>query len=181
MKFRKHIGFLLAIFLLVSNTGFAIDVHYCGGNVASVKPIFWKTSETLGKEEKGCCPPKVSTSVNKKDSCCKNKVVHFQKKLGKVTLRLPTGSIQKKLMENTQMSVPEVNTILLAGCITSIDGEMSIGNAGPLALGMSDRAKIIDSILERNPGPRLGEVSKVCKACEEKIEIPLSLVDLFRL
>ncbi len=86
MKFRKHIGFLLAIFLLVSNTGFAIDVHYCGGNVASVKPIFWKTSETLGKEEKGCCPPKVSTSVNKKDSCCKNKVVHFQKKLGEVTL-----------------------------------------------------------------------------------------------
>jgi hypothetical protein len=84
-------------------------------------------------------------------------------------------------MENTQMSVPEVNTILLAGCITSIDGEMSIGNAGPLALGMSDRSKIIDSILERNPGPRLGEVSKVCKACEEKIEIPLSLVDLFRL
>jgi len=58
---------------------------------------------------------------------------------------------------------------------------MSIGNAGPLALGMSDRSKIIDSILERNPGPRLGEVSKVCKACEEKIEIPLSLVDLFRL
>ena len=102
-------------------------------------------------------------------------------KLGKVTLRLPTGTVQKKLMENTQMSVPEVNTILLAGCITSIDGEMSIGNAGPLALGMSDRAKIIDSILERNPGPRLGEVSKVCKACEEKIEIPLSLVDLFRL
>lgn len=102
-------------------------------------------------------------------------------KHGPVELTLPTGIVQKKLMENTQMSVPEVNTILLAGCITSINGEMSIGNAGPLALGMSDRAKIIDSILERNPGPRLGEVSKVCKACEEDINIPLSLVDLFRL
>lgn len=86
MKFKKHISFLLAIFLLVSNTGFAVGVHYCGGNVASVKPIFWKTSETLNKEEKGCCPPKVSTTTNKKDSCCKNKVVHFQKKSGKVTL-----------------------------------------------------------------------------------------------
>jgi len=86
MKFKKHISFLLAIFLLVSNTGFSVGVHYCGGNVASVKPIFWKTSETLNKEEKGCCPPKVSTTTNKKDSCCKNKVVHFQKKSGKVTI-----------------------------------------------------------------------------------------------
>lgn len=86
MKFKKHISFLLAIFLLVSNTGFALGVHYCGGNVASVKPVFWKTSESLSKEEKGCCSPKVSTITDKKDSCCKNKVVHFQKKSGKVTL-----------------------------------------------------------------------------------------------
>jgi hypothetical protein len=86
MNLKKYISFLLAIFLLVSNTGFAIGVHYCGGTVASVKPIFWKNSETLNKEEKGCCPPKVSTTVSKKDNCCKNKVVHFQKKSGKVTL-----------------------------------------------------------------------------------------------
>ena len=86
MKFKKHISFLLAIFLLVSNTGFAVGVHYCGGNLASVKPVFWKTSEALNKEENGCCPPKVSTIITKKESCCKNKVVHFQKKSGKVTL-----------------------------------------------------------------------------------------------
>lgn len=86
MNFKKHISFLLAIFLLISNTGFALGVHYCGGDVASVKPVFWKTSETLNEEEKECCPPKVSTITNKKDSCCKNKVVHFQKKSGKVTL-----------------------------------------------------------------------------------------------
>ena len=86
MKFKKHISFLLAIFLLVSNTGFAVGVHYCGGNVASVKPVFWKYSETLNQEEKGCCPPKGSTITIKKESCCRNKVVHFQKKSGKVTL-----------------------------------------------------------------------------------------------
>ncbi len=86
MKFKKYISLLLALFLLVSNTGFALDVHYCGGKVASVKPAFWKTSETLNKEERGCCPPKIVTIANKKDSCCKNKVVHFQKKSGKITL-----------------------------------------------------------------------------------------------
>ena len=86
MNFKKNTSFLLAIFLLISNTGFSIGVHYCGGNVASVKPVFWKTSETLNRDEKGCCPPKVSTISNKKENCCKNKVVHFQKKSGKVTL-----------------------------------------------------------------------------------------------
>jgi hypothetical protein len=104
-----------------------------------------------------------------------------QTKSGPVELGLPTGVVQKKLMENTQISVPEVNTILLAGCINTINGQMSVGTSGPLSLGMSDRSKIIDSILEKNPGPRLGEVKKVCKACEEEIQVPLSLVDLFRL
>jgi hypothetical protein len=86
MKFKKLISFLLAVFLLVSNTGFALGVHYCEGNIASVQAVFWKTSATLIKEEKGCCPPKVSSATTKKDSCCKNKVVHFQKKSGKITL-----------------------------------------------------------------------------------------------
>jgi hypothetical protein len=86
MKFKKHISLALAFFLLVSNVGFAVDVHYCGGKVAAIKPIFWKDSETLNKEEKGCCPPKVSTITNKKESCCKDKVIHFQKKSGKVSL-----------------------------------------------------------------------------------------------
>lgn len=83
MKFKKYISFLLAIFLLVSNTGFAVGVHYCGGNVASVKPVFWKSSETLNKEEKGCCPPKVSTITNKKRAVARIKWFIFRKNLEK--------------------------------------------------------------------------------------------------
>jgi hypothetical protein len=86
MNFRKCISFVLALFLLVSNTGFAIDVHYCGGKIASLKPIYWKNSNSTGEEEKGCCPPKKSNLLSKKESCCKDKVVHFQKKSGKVSL-----------------------------------------------------------------------------------------------
>ena len=91
MKIKKHISFILAIFLLVSNTGFAFDVHYCRENIAFVKPVFWKSSETLNKENKGCCEIKFSIKTNKKDSCCKNKVVHFQKKSGKITLNSITS------------------------------------------------------------------------------------------
>lgn len=86
MKFKKHISFLLALFLLVSNTGFAIDVHYCGGKIASIKPAYLESKEVQSLKKESCCPPKSSNIVNKKESCCKDKVVHFQKKSGKVTL-----------------------------------------------------------------------------------------------
>ncbi len=80
MKFKKHISITLAFFLLVSNIGFAVDVHYCGGEVASVKPIYWKNTGLFNSVKDNCCGPKVTSNVPKMDSCCKDKVVHFQKK-----------------------------------------------------------------------------------------------------
>lgn len=83
MKFKKHITFFLTFFLLVSNVGFAFDVHYCGDKVASIQPAYWKFGEASDSVEKGCCEKK----VEKKDSCCKNKVVHFQKKSDNFTTK----------------------------------------------------------------------------------------------
>ena len=82
MKLKKYISLVLAFFLLVSNVGFAVGVHYCGGEIASIKPVYWENLETPKAVKKSCCASK----VEKKDSCCKNKVVHFQKKSGKITL-----------------------------------------------------------------------------------------------
>jgi len=87
MKFKKHISLFLAFFLLVSNVGFALDVHYCGGKIASIKPAYWKTSESINDIEKGCCPPKFSSNVEKKEGCCKDKVVHIQKKSENATIK----------------------------------------------------------------------------------------------
>jgi hypothetical protein len=105
----------------------------------------------------------------------------YQSKLGEVVVNLPNGSVQRKLMENTDKTVAELNTMLLAGCISTINGAPSLGAVSVLKLGMSDRSKIIEEILTRNPGPRLGEVSTACEACGEEIAMPLSLADLFRL
>jgi hypothetical protein len=102
-------------------------------------------------------------------------------KKGYVQVSLPTGITQKKLFENVDKSSAEINTMLLAGCVMSVNGEPSMGASTVLNLGIADRAKIIDEVLTRNPGPRLGEVNKVCQACGEKITFPLSLVDLFRI
>ena len=102
-------------------------------------------------------------------------------KLGEVILALPTGVTQKRLIEATDKTTAELSTVLLAGCVQSIDGNVSTGATSVLKLGMGDREKLIAEIMDKNPGPRLGEVKKACEACGEDVETPLSLVALFRL
>jgi hypothetical protein len=102
-------------------------------------------------------------------------------KSGPVGVALPTGVVQKKLMDNADKTAAEINTLLLSGCVVSVNGAPSMGAHTVLSLGMVDRAKLVDDIIENNPGPRLGEVKKACKACGESIDLPLSLLDLFQL
>jgi hypothetical protein len=115
------------------------------------------------------------------DDPINDRVWESNTKSGVIKLALPNGITQKKLMDNLDKTSPEINTMLLAGCILSVNGAPSIGAQTALSLGMADRSRIIDEIIERNPGPRLGEVKKVCRACGEDIPLPLSLLDLFRL
>lgn len=78
MNLKKCTGLFLAFLLLVSNIGFAFDVHYCGGEIASVS---LNTSVTASPEKK-CCG-----ESEKKSSCCKDKVVHFEKKSDNATIK----------------------------------------------------------------------------------------------
>ena len=103
------------------------------------------------------------------------------KKHGIIKVSLPTGDTQRKLMENTDKTVAELNTLLLTGCVDSVNGSPSMGASTVLKLGMADREALIGEIIKRNPGPRLGEVSTHCEACGEEIPMPLALTDLFRL
>lgn len=102
-------------------------------------------------------------------------------KMGPVVVALPTGVTQKRLLEASDKTTAELSTVLLAGCVQSIDGKISTGATSVLKLGMSDREKIINTIVENNPGPRLGEVTQTCEACGEAVSTPLSLLALFRL
>lgn len=78
MNLKKCTGLFLAILLLVSNIGFSFDVHYCGGQIASVS---LNTSVSAAPEKK-CCG-----MSEKKSSCCKDKVVHLEKKSDDATLK----------------------------------------------------------------------------------------------
>lgn len=102
-------------------------------------------------------------------------------KSGNATVTLPTGDVQRKLMDSLDKTSAEMNTLLLAESVLAVNGKASMGTPTVLKLGMADREKLIDAILQKNPGPRLGEVKKACQACGEFINTPLSLMALFRL
>lgn len=100
---------------------------------------------------------------------------------GVITVTMPTGNTQKKVIENNDKTSAELSTIFLGGCIVQVDKEPVVGTRAALQLGIADREVLLKEILEKTPGPRLMEVTKTCKACEETILVPLSLADLFRL
>lgn len=77
MNLNKCTGVFLAFLLLVSSIGFAFDVHYCGGKIASV------SLSTSVSPEKKCCGDK-----EKKSSCCKDKVFKFEKKSDDATFKV---------------------------------------------------------------------------------------------
>jgi len=101
-------------------------------------------------------------------------------KAGRARVSLPNGITQRKVMDSTDKTLAELNTIILAGCVVSLNDSPTTPNT-VLELGIKDRETLIKEIVDRNPGPRLGEVSKACEACGTEIELPLSLASLFRL
>jgi hypothetical protein len=101
-------------------------------------------------------------------------------KSGIARIALPNGNTQRKVMENANKTVAELNTLILSGCVTSLN-ESPVTPLSVLELGIQDRETLIKEIIEHNPGPRLGEVSKVCEACGKEVDLPLSLAALFRL
>jgi len=137
--------------------------------------------QNCGDEHKAEVDLSKDVPIVELDDPANDRVWTIETKKGLVKVALPNGIVQRKLMENIDKTSSEMNTILLSGCIVSVNDAPSVGATTALSLGMADRAKVIEEIITRTPGPRLGEVKKACKACGESMDIPLSLVDLFRI
>jgi hypothetical protein len=101
-------------------------------------------------------------------------------RVGDVQVTLPTGDIQRDLMTGPDRTMAELNTVLLAGCIQSINGVPVMGVQDVKRLGILDRETITTEISNRNPGPKLADVTKQCSACGEEASVPLNMSALFR-
>lgn len=104
------------------------------------------------------------------------------RKGGVAECRLPTGVTQKNLAAHAgTKTIAELNSMMLYGCIKSIDGRDVLDISQVLNLGMSDRNRIVEELAERTPGPQWNEVVKECPNCGEEVPLPLSADGLFRL
>lgn len=101
-------------------------------------------------------------------------------KAGPVVASLPLGVTQRKILDASDKSGAEINTILLQGCVSEINGNPVISVEQVRALSIRDRETITKEIAKRIPGPKLTEISKPCISCEEEMALPLSMVALFR-
>jgi hypothetical protein len=119
--------------------------------------------------------------VKELDNPIADRTFEMSTKAGEVVMCIPNGITQKKLMEASDKVTAELITIILSGCIVSVNGSPSMGRTTALSLGILDREKLVSEVYDRSPGPRLGEVSKACEACGTDIPVSFSLADLFRI
>lgn len=85
MQLKKHFSLIMALLLLVSNSGLAINVHFCEGKIAGISSAFSKEEACIEpvKEEKACCAKPDPT--HKK--CCSDKEVNLKNKIEKIVLK----------------------------------------------------------------------------------------------
>ena len=100
--------------------------------------------------------------------------------VGTVVLNLPTGVTQKALVSSSNKTTAELDTLLLKGCIASINDAPILGAQQIKNLSIKDRRTLLEAISTRNPGPQLSAISKLCSSCGQEVPLPLTLVDLFR-
>lgn len=101
---------------------------------------------------------------------------------GVAEVRLPTGITQKNLASAVgTKTVAELNTLMLYGCIRSINGRDVLDVSQILAMGIADRNAVAEELTKRTPGPQWNDVTKECPNCGEEVPLPLSADALFRL
>lgn len=94
---------------------------------------------------------------------------------------LPTGTVQKELVDADEKTAGEKNTILLQNTVLEIDGQPVIGKAQIQELGVADRNIIATEIAKRLPGPQFEDIVLDCPDCEGEVVVPFNLGALFRL
>jgi hypothetical protein len=85
MNFKRHISFLTALLVLVSNSGLAFSVHYCGGKIASVSSVFSKEEicNMPVMAEKTCCAKPEADN----NDCCSDKKINLKSKSEKIIIK----------------------------------------------------------------------------------------------
>ena len=103
MKLKKHISVFIALLLLVSNIGLAINVHYCAGSIASI------SLQSLQKnEDSDCCGKKIE-----KSTCCKDKQIKIEKKADDLVVKTTVFNLDFPFIVSSETKFVAVNRVIL--------------------------------------------------------------------
>ena len=86
MRLHKYLSLIVAFFMLVSSSGLAFNVHFCGDKIAAISSIF-SNEEVCVKpihEEKTCC----ATVENNHKKCCSDKKISHDDDSEKIVIKL---------------------------------------------------------------------------------------------
>ncbi len=96
-----------------------------------------------------------------------------------VEYRLATGDDQEEVLDKP-VSSAESNTMMIARCITKVNGELAVDPLGfARALGMKDRSGLLDALASKQPSVSL-EVKTTCASCGEEVPLSVSWGTIFR-
>lgn len=128
MIFKKHVSLLVALLVLVSNSGLAFNVHYCEGKIASITSVF-SDDEVCDKPvivEKTCC-----AKIEKNhDECCSDKKVDLKNKTEKIIIKTISLDFTPDFLP-----IYKDSTFSVAGIETNTDEDVAFyceANAPPL-------------------------------------------------
>ncbi len=97
-------------------------------------------------------------------------------------IRLTDGRAQKVVFtpEHMKKTDAEINTLLLAELLTSLNGKPVRGPGPVLDLSAKDRQHLLKWLSDSQPGPQYNEVKQECPDCVREFPLVVSLRDMFR-
>ena len=95
-------------------------------------------------------------------------------------IQLPTGLVQKQMVENMDKTSAELSTIILEGTVIRIGETPVYSKTQVQSLSVTDRRKIIEELNNRAPGPQFDDVTVKCPNCEGEVTVPINLGTLFQ-
>jgi len=132
------------------------------------------------------CGDQYNLTLTLDDKSSSDRTFEVALRKGKVAIaRLPIGSDRDVIASAADLNSAEQNSLLLSRCIVSITdakGEVTLvaNQTGPVkALSIPDRAKLLDEITNRQPGPKFDDVTYSHEACGQEVHFALSIGDLF--
>lgn len=96
-------------------------------------------------------------------------------------VRFATAGDQDALVESgAKKTEGELNTMMLSRTVQRLNDQSVYSDQQVRGLSMRDRRFLLKEIDDRAPGPKIGEVKRTCRACEQEFGLNLGLLDIFR-